>query len=201
VQLDLQKLVSSKYVSTDNFFYHASHWDNIHYLTFGIECSHVQFNKDFSNGGGFYLTPELATALDRCETGMNRYTWTSAGIAIYAQQKEFSDYQYLNLHVDRRQWTTVVNAFRSGRRSLYQLYQPYQLIDGPIAEHIGGEWTPSTSKTQVCVRSDDVAEKVFVLVAVVLLMPSTTVSTTSTTSTTSTFSFDSASFPSLGSNK
>ena len=143
--------------------YHGTdHHSAVDILFRGIHLSAGRQNRDFSCGSGFYLTKNLAEAVNWAAS-----TTAKPAILVFQVNQENLDCaKRLDLNNKEERWYEIVTSFRSGRRtaetsksvSAYDLIEGPQATmryDGPCRELL---WKPKPSSYQMCLISDDFAE-------------------------------------------
>ncbi|XP_074609402.1 uncharacterized protein LOC141863652 [Acropora palmata] len=144
--------------------YHGTdHYSAVNILFRGIYLRAGRQNRDFSSGSGFYLTKNLDEAVNWAATT----TAKPAILVFLVNRKDLDSAERLDLNNNEERWREIVTSFRAGRRRVKtsQSVSAYDLIEGPQATMRYDKatyellWEQKPSSYQMCLISDDFAEK------------------------------------------
>ena len=166
INLETQKTFESKLlefpyedlVSHTVLFHATDHQSALNILSQGINVDVGCRKRDFSDGGGFYLTNDLEKSI-RFAFG----TTSKPAILIYWVTVEMlSKFSKLSLCSGEKQaeWEKIVSQFRSGRlkKKFRKSLDKFSYIEGPVASSYKIPPVPNEGSYQMCVICDDLAK-------------------------------------------
>lgn len=145
--------------ANSEIFFHGTNQSNAEKITKdGIDVEIGEGNKDFSDGGGFYLGRDLNDVLGvRWARGRRPCFAVLVFKVARAELRDERNGLYLNDESVPR-WEEVVRNFRRGLRdrSLRRQLEPYDFLEGAISGE-GQSFSnpvPNPGSYQLCVRTD-----------------------------------------------
>ena len=145
--------------ANSEIFFHGTNQSNAEKITKdGIDVEIGEGNKDFSDGGGFYLGRDLNDVLGmRWARGRRPCSAVLVFKVARAELRDKRNGLYLNDESVPR-WEEVVRNFRRGLRdrSLRRRLKPYDFLEGAISGE-GQSYNnpvPNPGSYQLCVRTD-----------------------------------------------
>ena len=145
--------------ANSEIFFHGTNQSNAEKITKdGIDVEIGEGNKDFSDGGGFYLGRDLNDVLGmRWARGRRPCSAVLVFKVARAELRDKRNGLYLNDESVPR-WEEVVRNFRRGLRdrSLRRRLEPYDFLEGAISGE-GQSYNnpvPNPGSYQLCVRTD-----------------------------------------------
>lgn len=150
------------------FLFHGTSFSSAeNILKLGIDVCRGLERRDFSDGRGFYLTPQFEVAAHWGEF----FNPTGFAIIMYKiDDWETMRESYSGMQCDSPDtvWIELIKYFRSGkttmpRRRRLRTIRDWHYIEGPMSLNAGDidNWEPATlgSATQLCIKSRDLAKE------------------------------------------
>lgn len=150
-------------------YYHGTNAESANsILETGINLGKSTPRQDFSNGVGFYVTPDLEKAVRKAKIKASMYNipWRQGAIIGFRIcEKLRKEKRHLTLtletEADKMVWTNVVLHYRNGEKSpdMSQALKHMKFIEGPAARYREKIPTPYWNYNQFCIREKDYARR------------------------------------------